>query len=110
MNNYEVSKLIMKILIASFGAAGIIEYLKNFIKTNKSWVYSLIMPVVAVGCYCASEYLPVSVIGSIMTIGCVQLNYQVIVQGFQKITKAMISKIDTNTNKSEEVKNNFGEQ
>lgn len=94
METNQIANLILKILLASFGSVGIIEYLKNFIKTEKKWIYSLIMPVISIGCYCATEYLPVGIIGGILTVGCVQLDYQVIVQGFKKIINKSINKID----------------
>lgn len=93
-NLNDVTTFIFKIMIASFGSVGIMEYIKNFLKTEKKWIYSLIMPVIAIGCYLATEYLPVGIIGGILTIGCVQLDYQVIIQGFKKIINKSLNKID----------------
>lgn len=93
MNNADMGSLILKVVISSFSTVGIVEYLKNFIKTEKKWIYSLIMPVIAIGCYLACEYLPIGVIGSILTVGCVQLDYQVIVQGFKKAINKSVDKI-----------------
>lgn len=91
MNN-EVIPLITKIVLSSFGAVGILEWLKNFLKLKKKWIFSIIMPFIAIGCFCACEYLPISIIGGILTVGCVQLNYQVIIQGFTKIIEKVSNK------------------
>lgn len=96
--NQEINTLIVKIVIAAFGSVGLIEYLKNFIKTEKTWIYSLIMPLIAIGCYCACQYLPIGITGGILTIGCVQLGYQVIVQGFKKIIEGIANKFGRNEN------------
>lgn len=85
MTNVEISTLMLKIMVASFGSVGLMEYIKNFLKTEKTWIYSLIMPFIAIGVYCACEYLPIGIIGSILTVGCVQIDYQVIIQGFKKL-------------------------
>lgn len=83
----------LKAVISAFAGVGLMEWLKNFIKTEKTWIYSLIMPVIAIGCFCSIEYLPIGVFGSIMTIGVMQINYQVIIQGLQKLGKSLITKI-----------------
>lgn len=85
MNQINLSELLFKIVLGSFATTGIMEYLKNFVKTTKSWVYAIIMPFIAIGCYCAVEYLPIAIIGSILTVGCVQLDYQIIIQSFKKL-------------------------
>ena len=84
---------IIKTIIAALAGVGIMEWLKNFIKTEKTWIYSLIMPVVAIGCFCAIEYLPIGVFGSIMTTGIMQINYQLLIQGIQKVVKSKINSI-----------------
>ena len=89
----DITTLILKIMVAAFAAAGLIEFIKNFIKTEKTWIFSVIMPFVACGCFLACEYLPIGVIGCILTIGTVQLDYQVIVQGFKKIINGAIKKV-----------------
>lgn len=94
MTKEEMGILVLKVIIASFSTVGLMEYLKNFIKTKKTWLYSLLMPIFAIGCYLACEYLPVGVIGGLLTVGCVQLDYQVIVQGFKKAINKTINKID----------------
>ena len=88
----------LKAVISALAGVGVMEWLKNFIKTEKTWIYSIIMPVIAVGCFCSIEYLPIGVFGSIMTIGIMQIDYQLLVQGIQKIVK---SKIKTISNQEE---------
>lgn len=94
MDKTQMGTLILKVIIASFSTVGIMEYLKNFIKTEKKWIYSLLMPVIAIGCFIACEYLPIAIIGGILTVGCVQLDYQVIVQGFQNAINKSVDKIN----------------
>lgn len=93
----ELSKLAVEIALAGFGAVGTMEWLKNFFKFKKTWIYALVMPVFAVGCYAAVYFLPKYVIGAILTIGVVQLNYQVIIQGFKAVIKALLNKAGANT-------------
>lgn len=81
---------IIKAVMSALAGVGLMEWLKNFIKTQKTWVYSLLMPVVALGCFFSIEYLPSGVFGSIMTVGIMQLNYQVLIQGIQKFVKSKI--------------------
>ena len=83
----------IKAVISALAGVGVMEWLKNFIKTEKTWIYSLIMPLVAVGCFCSIEYLPIGVFGSIMTIGIMQIDYQLLIQGIQKIVKFKINDI-----------------
>ena len=94
----EFASYIIKAVISALAGVGLMEWLKNFIKTEKTWIYSLIMPFVAVGCFCSIEYLPIGVFGSIMTIGIMQIDYQLLVQGIQKVVKSKI----TSLSKSEE--------
>lgn len=84
---------IIKAIISALAGVGLMEWLKNFIKTEKTWIYSIIMPVIAIGCFCAIEYLPIGVFGSIMTIGVMQVGYQVLIQGIQKILQSKIDSI-----------------
>jgi hypothetical protein len=94
----EFASYFLKAVISALAGVGVMEWLKNFIKTEKTWVYSLIMPFIAVGCFCSIEYLPIGVFGSIMTIGMMQIDYQLLVQGIQKVVKSKI----TSLSKSEE--------
>lgn len=83
----------IKAVISALAGVGVMEWLKNFIKTEKTWIYSIIMPFIAVACFCSIEYLPIGVFGSIMTIGIMQIDYQLLVQGIQKIVKSKIKMI-----------------
>lgn len=87
------SQLLLKVFIASFATVGIEEYAKNFLKTEKTFVYALLMLPLAVMCYFAAEKLPVWVIGSLLTVGCVQVCYQTIVQGFKALIEGFSSKL-----------------
>lgn len=92
----DYNDLILKITIAAFATVGLMEFLKNFIKTEKTWIYSIIMPFIAIGCYLACEYLPVGIIGGLLTIGSVQIGYQVIIQGFKKLINKKVNLEDDN--------------
>lgn len=86
---------LLKIIVASFATVGLEEYLKNFLKPkNKKW-YAIIMLPLAVMCYVATAVLPQEVIGSVLTIGGVQLCYQTFVQGFKSIIDNITNKIKT---------------
>ena len=89
----EFASYFLKAVISALAGVGVMEWLKNFIKTEKTWIYSLIMPFVAVGCFCSIEYLPIGVFGSIMTIGIMQIDYQLLVQGIQKVVKSKITSL-----------------
>ena len=89
----EFVSYIIKAVISALAGVGLMEWLKNFIKTSKTWIYSLIMPVIAIGCFCSIEYLPIGVFGSIMTVGIMQINYQLLIQGIQKVVKSKINSI-----------------
>lgn len=83
----------IKAIVSALAGVGLMEWIKNFIKTEKTWIYSLIMPFIAIGCFVSIEYLPIGVFGSIMTIGIMQVDYQLLIQGIQKIVKTKIGKI-----------------
>lgn len=89
----EFAAYIIKSVISALAGVGLMEWIKNFIKTEKTWIYSLIMPVIAIGCFLSIEYLPIGVFGSIMTIGNMQINYQLLIQGIQKVVKSKIKSI-----------------
>lgn len=89
----EFAAYIIKAVISALAGVGLMEWIKNFIKTEKTWIYSLIMPVIAIGCFLSIEYLPIGVFGSIMTIGIMQINYQLLIQGIQKVVKSKIKSI-----------------
>ncbi|MBQ2552998.1 MAG: hypothetical protein II563_09170 [Treponema sp.] len=88
------SQFVLKVFVAAFATVGVEEFLKNFIKTEKTFIYAVLMIPLAVGCYFAIEALPVWVIGSLLTIGCVQICYQTIVQGFKTAIKGLSHKFE----------------
>lgn len=93
MTTEQIISIILKVLISAFASVGFIEWLKNFIKTEKKFIWSIIMPVIAALTYAACEFLPLVVVGAELTIGTVQLNYQILVQGFKKVLDAKLNKI-----------------
>lgn len=86
-------QFVIKIAITAFAAVGIEEYIKNFIKTENKKIYALIMPFLTIGCYYAVERLPIWVIGGILAVGCVQLAYQTIIQGFKTLIDGFVEKL-----------------
>lgn len=88
----DFSELIQKVVIAAFATVGLIETIKNFIKTNKTWIYSLLMIPVAVGCYLICEFCPKAVIGAVLTIGITQECYQLLIQSVKKLIKNTVNK------------------
>lgn len=57
------SDLMPQVVISAFATVGLIEVIKNFIKTEKKWIFSLIMIPLSIGTYFAAVCLPVWVIG-----------------------------------------------
>lgn len=87
----EFEILWQNVVLAACACVGLIETLKSFIKTEKKWLYAVIMIPLAVGCYASVLYLPAWVIGSALTVAVCQIGYQTIVQTFQAVIK-MIGK------------------
>lgn len=87
------SQFLLKVFTAAFATVGIEEFIKNFLKTKKTWVYALLMIPLSIGSYFSVEVLPMWVIGGLLTIGCVQICYQTIVQGFRAIIENLARKI-----------------
>lgn len=77
--------LVMKIVVAGFGAVGIEEYIKNFLPSKKSRWWALIMLPLSIGCFFAVHCLPLPVIGSVLTVGAVQIAYETLIQGFRAV-------------------------
>lgn len=92
MNEFVISDLMQNVFIAALAAVGIMETLKNFIKTEKTWIYSVIMIPVSIGCYLACLLLPKAVIGCILAVGVTQDCYTILVQTFQALVKAFRKK------------------
>lgn len=77
--------MVNNVVVSALATVGLIEYIKNFFHpSNKKWYAFLMLPV-SIICYCCTFLLPEYVIGSIITVGCVQLGYQTLVQGFSTI-------------------------
>lgn len=87
------TQFLLKVLVAAFATVGVEEVIKNFWKTDKKIWYAVIMIPLAVGCYVCTELLPIWVIGSLLTVGSVQLCYQTLVQGFKAIIENATNKI-----------------
>lgn len=85
--NLDVTMLMQSVMLAAFTTVGLIETIKSFLKTEKKWIYAVIMIPLSVGCYAAVLYLPPWVIGGLLTVAAAQLSYQTIVQTFQAIAK-----------------------
>lgn len=86
-------QFLLKVLVACFATVGLEEYLKNFFKPKNTVWYAILMLPISVGCYTALCMLPVQVIGSILTVGGVQICYQTFVQGFKSIIENVTDKI-----------------
>lgn len=94
--------MINNVVISSLATVGLVEYIKNFIKPkNKVW-YAVIMLPVSILCYFCTDVLPETVIGGILTIGCVQLCYQTLIQGFQTMVTTITGKTKTAEESAEE--------
>lgn len=87
-----MEEIIKNVFIASFATVGIVETAKNFIKTEKKWIYALVMIPMAIGCYAASVLAPSWVIGGLLTVGVTQLGYQTIVQVLNNFIKKFSEK------------------
>lgn len=79
--------LIENAILAASACVGLIEVLKSFFKTEKKWIYAIIMIPLSIGCYAAVLYLPSWVIGGLFTIAISQICYQTIIQTFQTLVK-----------------------
>ena len=97
------SQFLLKVFTAAFATVGIEEFIKNFLKTKKTWVYALLMIPLSIGSYFSVEVLPMWVIGGLLTIGCVQISYQTIVQGFKTIIENLARRIGSGDKGAENV-------
>lgn len=87
-----MNEILRTAVMASFATVGIIETVKNFLKTDKKWIYALIMIPFSVLCFLASIKCPPYVIGSILTIGITQLCYDTIIQTMKNIVNKISEK------------------
>lgn len=92
----------IQVIVAALATVGIEEFFKNFFKPkNKKW-YAILMLPLSVFCFCAASLLPLYIIGSLLTIGCVQLCYQTLVQGFKIILENAFERMKGGGNKTVE--------
>lgn len=103
-------QFLLKVVVAGFAAVGIEEFLKNFIQPKKSRWYALIMIPLAVGSYVSVELLPISVIGSLLTIGTVQICYETLIQGFRAVISHISGKMQGQESESGESKKRRGRE
>jgi hypothetical protein len=87
----------LQVIVAALAAVGIEEFIKNFMKNVNTIWYAVLMLPLSIGCFCAVYLLPVYVIGSLLTVGSVQLCYQTLVQGFKGVVTKITDKIESNT-------------
>ncbi len=85
---------LLKVVAAGFAAVGIEEWLKNFFKPKNAAWYALLMLPLAVGSFFAAEMLPPVALGSLLTIGAVQICYETLVQGFRAVIERISRKME----------------
>ena len=86
-------ELLLKVVVAGFAAVGIEEWLKNFRPKSASKWWALVMLPLSVGCFCAVDLLPLPVIGSLLTVGTVQIAYETLIQGFRAVIERVSGKV-----------------
>lgn len=84
-----INNLMYMVAVASFATVGLIEVVKNFFRTERKWVYALVMVPLAVLCFWMQAVLPSWAIGAVLTVGATQLCYQTIVQTFQSLIRRL---------------------
>ena len=52
------SQFLLKVFAAAFATVGIEEFIKNFLKVQKTWIYALLMIPLSIGTYISVEMLP----------------------------------------------------
>ena len=96
-------QFLLKVLVASFATVGLMETAKKFWKTEKKVWYTVAMVPLSIGSYFSVEVLPMWIIGGLLTIGCVQISYQTIVQGFKTIIENLPRRIGSGAKGAENV-------
>ena len=96
-------QFLLKVLVASFATVGLMETAKNFWKTEKKVWYAVAMVPLSISSYFSVEVLPMWIIGGLLTIGCVQVSYQTIVQGFKIIIENLARRIGSGDKGAENV-------
>lgn len=87
-----MNEILKNVIMASFATVGIIETVKNFLKTERKWIYALIMIPFSVLCFFIAVKCPSWVIGGILTIGVTQLCYDTIIQTIKNMVKKISEK------------------
>lgn len=87
----EMDKIFLIATVAAFATVGLMETLKNFWKTQRTWLYALAMIPMAVLCVWMQVALPPWVIGAVLAVGMSQLCYQTIVQALKAIVGRVAS-------------------
>lgn len=101
---------LLRVVVACFAAVGLEEYIKNFFKPgNKVW-YAVIMLPLSVACYVSVSMLPPEVIGSILTVGGVQICYETLIQGFRAVISHISGKMQGQESESGESKKRRGRE
>ena len=85
----EMGKIFLIATVAAFATVGIMETIKNFWKTQRTWLYALAMIPLAALCVWMQVALPPWAIGIVLAVGMSQLCYQTIVQAF----KALVGRV-----------------
>jgi hypothetical protein len=93
----------LQVIVAALATVGIEEFIKNFMKNVKTIWYAVLMLPLSIGCFCAVNLLPTYVIGSLLTIGSVQLCYQTLIQGFKSVVTKITDKIESSTGSAKNV-------
>ena len=68
------------VLCIALGALGLIQYLKNWIKSAPSWLWAAVLPVVILGLAVAFTYLPSFVVLAFLALCVTQLGWDVLFQ------------------------------
>ena len=87
------SQFLLKVFVATFATVGFEEFIKNFLKTERTWIYAILMFPLSVASFLSVDRLPLWIIGSILTVGCVQICYQTVVQGFKAVIEGLLDRI-----------------
>lgn len=95
------SDLLIKIVVAGFAAVGIEEWLKNFLPARRSKWWALLMLPLSVGSFLAAHCLPLPVIGSLLTVGTVQIAYETLIQGFRAVIDRVSGKVKDDAGRGE---------
>ena len=81
-------ELFIQVLIAAVAVVGVMEFIKNFIPV-KPVLYAVFTLALSTFAFFAIVYLPVWVIGSLLTLGCVQMGYEIFIQGVREILRGV---------------------